>query len=183
MDINMTVADNVKRIREKKKMTLDTAAAVTGVSRSMLTQIEKGSVNPTISVLWKIANGYKVSFSSLVEENRKEMTFVPLASLNPVYEDEGKYVNYPIFPFNEDKLFETYRILIKQGGGLKAKPHLAESEEYVTVFSGQVEITVGEEVHLLKTGDSLHFYADQNHEYRNAGDGEAAMSMIICYVK
>ena len=46
---------------QQKKLTLDAAAGLTGVSRSMLAQIEKGEVNPTISVLWKIANGYKSS--------------------------------------------------------------------------------------------------------------------------
>ena len=67
MDVTNIVASNVKSIREQKKLTLDAAAELTGVSRSMLAQIEKGDVNPTISVLWKIANGYKVSFTSLVE--------------------------------------------------------------------------------------------------------------------
>ena len=68
MDVTKIVAGNAKRIREEKKLTLDAAAALTGVSRSMLAQIEKGEVNPTISVLWKMANGYKVSFTSLVED-------------------------------------------------------------------------------------------------------------------
>ena len=67
MDVTTVVSANIKNIREKKKLTLDAAAEITGVSRSMLAQIEKGDVNPTISVLWKIANGYKVSFTSLVE--------------------------------------------------------------------------------------------------------------------
>ena len=62
MDVTKCIAANVKAIREKKKLTLDSAAQATGVSRSMLAQIEKGDVNPTISVLWKIANGFKVSF-------------------------------------------------------------------------------------------------------------------------
>ena len=69
MDINLTVAQNIKHIREEKKLTLDAAASITGVSRSMLAQIEKGDVNPTISILWKIANGYKVSFTSLVDDH------------------------------------------------------------------------------------------------------------------
>lgn len=68
MDVNGVVAANVKAIRERKRLTLDAAAAATGVSRSMLAQMEKGEVNPTISVLWKIANGYKVSFTFLVED-------------------------------------------------------------------------------------------------------------------
>ena len=57
MDINNIVAENIKQIRNEKKLTLDAAAELTGVSRSMLAQIEKGDVNPTITVLWKIAVG------------------------------------------------------------------------------------------------------------------------------
>ena len=73
MDVTNIVAANARKLREQKKLTLDAAAAVTGVSRSMLAQIEKGEVNPTISVLWKIANGYKVSFTSLLENRGGEV--------------------------------------------------------------------------------------------------------------
>ena len=69
MDLQEIIGYNIKSIRERKKLTLDTAAKQTGVSRSMLAQIEKGDVNPTISVLWKIANGYKVSFTSLIDSH------------------------------------------------------------------------------------------------------------------
>ena len=70
LEINTVVAENAKRLREEKRLTLDEAARLTGVSRSMLAQIEKGDVNPTISMVWKIANGYRVSFTSLVEPAR-----------------------------------------------------------------------------------------------------------------
>ena len=55
MDLQKVIGNNIKEIRERRKLTLDAAARQTGVSRSMLAQIEKGDVNPTISVLWKIA--------------------------------------------------------------------------------------------------------------------------------
>ena len=61
MEINAVVSENARRLREEKRLTLDEAARLTGVSRSMLAQIEKGDVNPTISMVWKIANGYKVN--------------------------------------------------------------------------------------------------------------------------
>lgn len=48
------VSENARRLREEKRLTLDEAARLTGVSRSMLAQIEKGDVNPTISMVWKI---------------------------------------------------------------------------------------------------------------------------------
>ena len=92
MDINSAVSKNIKNIREKKKLTLDSASSVTGVSRSMLAQIEKGDVNPTISVLWKIANGYKVSFTELIENKDENADFISLSSVTPFIEDEGRYM-------------------------------------------------------------------------------------------
>lgn len=183
MDITNTIAANTKRIREQKKLTLDTAASVTGVSRSMLAQIEKGEVNPTISVLWKIANGYKVSFTSLVEEKSQGVSVVRQADLQPLKEDEGRYLNYPIFAFDEEKLFETYRIVIEAGGSLWAQPHLKGAVEYITVFTGQVEITVAGEGHRLCRGDSIRFCADVPHAYENSGEETAELSMIIYYGK
>ena len=73
MNVNDAISQNVRAARERKKLTLEKAAELTGVSRSMLAQIEKGEVNPTISVVWKIANGYKVSFTSLVESPQEEV--------------------------------------------------------------------------------------------------------------
>lgn len=181
MDITNTIASNTRRIREQKKMTLDTAASATGVSRSMLAQIEKGEVNPTISVLWKIANGYKVSFTSLVEEKNDTISVIRQADIQPLKEDGDRYLNYPIFPFNEQKLFETYRIVIKSGGSLSAQPHLRGAEEYITVFAGQINIIVGEERFQLSTGDSIRFDADIPHAYQNAGMETAELSMLIYY--
>lgn len=181
MDITNTVAANAKRIREQKKLTLDAAASITGVSRSMLAQIEKGEVNPTISVLWKIANGYKVSFTSLAEEKDDTVSVLRLADAQPLCEDEGRYLNYPIFAFDEQTLFETYRIVIEPGGSLSAQPHLKGAVEYITVFSGQVALTIaGDQLRLAK-GDSVRFHADVPHGYQNAGAETTELSMLIYY--
>lgn len=183
MDIQETIGKNIKEAREKKKLTLDAAAKLTGVSRSMLAQIEKGDVNPTISVLWKIANAYKVSFTSLTEDKSEAVSVYRQENMKPLSEDEGRYLNYPIFAFTEKTLFETYRIVIKQKGILSAQPHLKGAEEYITVFQGQVEITVGEEKFQLSRGDSIRFCADQPHIYENIGDENTELSMIIHYSK
>ena len=183
MEVTNLIAANVKGIRERKKLTLDAAAAATGVSRSMLAQIEKGEVNPTISVLWKIANGYKVSFTSLLESGGDSVSVARQGEIQPLSEDEGRYVNYPIFAFNEKTLFETYRIVIRPGGFLAAQPYLNGSEEYITVFCGKVEITVANERYLLGKGDSIRFLANVPHAYRNAGEETAELSMLIYYGK
>ena len=181
MDINTTVAQNVKRIREGKKLTLETAAQLTGVSRSMLAQIEKGDVNPTLSVLWKIANGFKVSFSSLIEPIEQQTSVLRAEETAPIVEDGGRFLNYPCFAFDERTLFETYRIRILPQGSLTAEAHLAGTEEFLTVFSGVLAVTAGEEHFVLQAGDSIRFRSDQPHSYQNPGETGTEISMILYY--
>ena len=181
MEIQNKIAFNVKDLRGKKGLTLDEAAKLTGVSRSMLAQIEKGDVNPTISVLWKIANGFKVSFSSLTENKTQQSEIIRFSDIKPLTELGDGYINYPIFPFQENRLFETYRIQIDIDGSLDANPHLAGTEEYITVFSGQIEVKTDTEIFQLNTGDSIHFKADVPHSYRNTGSEVAYLSMILYY--
>ena len=114
------IAANARAIREGKGLTLEAAAQLTGVSRSMLAQVERGEVNPTISLLWKISNGYRVSFTSLLESPGEPVTVLACGQGQPLEEDQGRFVNYPVFAFDEKKLFETYRIIIQPGGELAA---------------------------------------------------------------
>ena len=181
MELQKIIGANVKAIRERKKLTLDAAAQLSGVSRSMLAQIEKGDVNPTISVLWKIANGFKVSFTSLMDRHEAAPLLIRARDVKPLVEDEGRYLNYPAFPFQDGTLFETYRICIEPGGFLTAQPHMAGTEEYVTAFAGKIEICADNKSFELDEGDSLCFHADVEHSYRNICDNTVGLSMIIHY--
>lgn len=182
MEIQKAVARNIRQAREERRLTLEAAARLTGVSRSMLAQIEKGEVNPTISILWKIANGYKLSFTGLLDSGAGSL-LIRAGDVEPLVEDEGRYINRPAFPFQEGRQFESYRIEIKPGGFLSAQPHLEGAEEYITVFSGSCEVCAGEERFLLAEGDSLRFSADVPHSYRNTGDSVAFLSMLIYYAR
>lgn len=183
MDVMKIVAHNVKSIREQKNLTLNEASLLTGVSRSMLAQIEKGDVNPTLSVLWKIANGYKVPFTTMLEKKDDGICVVRQADTEPLQEDSGRYLNYPVFPFDERTLFELLRITIEPSGQLSSQPHLNGTEEYITVFAGEVEIGVKDERFLLEKGDSIRFMADVPHTYRNTGEGPVELSMLLYYHK
>lgn len=75
-DVQSIIARNVKLLREQKKLSLEKMAEVTNVSKTMIGQIERGESTPTITTLWKIANGLKVSFSELIYAPRPEIKFV-----------------------------------------------------------------------------------------------------------
>ena len=75
-DITLLVSQNLKKIRDEKKLSLDKLAELTGVSKSMLAQIERGESSPTIAVVWKIANGLKISFTSLLSAPQTDTQIV-----------------------------------------------------------------------------------------------------------
>ena len=65
--LSHNIAVNLKRIRTSKGMSLDVVAEQTGVSKSMLAQIERGTANPSIGVLGKIVSGLRLSFDELIQ--------------------------------------------------------------------------------------------------------------------
>ncbi len=181
MDVNRTIAGNFKKVREARKMSLDTVSRLSGVSKSMLGQIERGEVNPTISVLWKIANGLKISFTSFLERETEETEIVREQDIMPMMECGGLFINHPIFSFDEERRFEIYMIGMQPKCTFESSAHLSGTEEYITVFTGDAVVIINGREELLRKGDSIRFKADVAHGYRNDGDVPVAMSMILYY--
>ncbi|MCI8743256.1 MAG: helix-turn-helix domain-containing protein [Lachnospiraceae bacterium] len=169
--INLIVSNNIKLIRKDKNLSLDELARLSGVSKSMLAQIERGSGNPSLSTLWKIANGMKVPFDALVTRPKAPYEIVQLSDIDPVLGDGGNIRNYAIFPDDENRRFSIYYIEVESGCGWQSEPHLRGTVEFVTVFSGTLEIIQGEEhTFQIEKGGSIRFEADLVHSYRNAGE-------------
>ena len=84
--INLLVSKNIRRIRQEKDLSLDELSKLSGVSKSMLAQIERGSGNPSLSTLWKIANGMMVPFNTLVAQPRSPYEIVRLSEIDPITE-------------------------------------------------------------------------------------------------
>jgi transcriptional regulator with XRE-family HTH domain len=181
MNVNRTIADNFKKIRDARKMSLDTVSRLSGVSKSMLGQIERGEVNPTISVLWKIAIGLKISFTSFLERETEATEIVREKEIMPMVECGGLFINHPIFSFDEERRFEIYRIGMLPECTFESSAHLIGTEEYITVFTGEAIVIIDGREELLRKGDSIRFKADVAHGYRNDGDVSVEMSMILYY--
>ena len=179
--INRVVADNLKRLREARKLSLDAVSKRSGVSKSMLGQIERGDVNPTISTVWKIANGLKISFTELMSRPEAETEVVQSSDMEPLLEDDGRFRNYPLFPFDSERRFELFYIELDPGATLEAEPHPTGTQEFVTAFSGQLNISVGQERLSIERGCALRFRADRPHRYQNTSDEICRLSMVIHY--
>lgn len=179
--LNKLLAQNLKRLRDDQKLSLDKVAKLTGVSKSMLGQIERGEANPTISTVWKIANGMKVSFTALINKPQRETEIIRKNDIEPLTEGNGKYIAYPYFPYEDGRRFEMYRIDIERGGYLNADPHPDGTYEFITVFEGELTVRFDDEEHTLYEGEAIKFRADCNHFYHNSGEKKLQLSMVLYY--
>lgn len=180
-DLTLRVAENLKRIRGEKRLSLEKLAELTGVSKSMLGQIERGDSSPTIATVWKIANGLKVSFTSLLETPQADSTVIRRAEIKPLVQHSGKYRLYPLFPIQQGRRFEVYAIEIDKGGQLSAEAHPAGTQEFLTVFQGELAVRVDGQEYRAAAGDAIRFRADRPHSYHNPGSETARISLVINY--
>jgi transcriptional regulator with XRE-family HTH domain len=179
--MNLIIANNLRRLRDAKKLSLDRVAEVTGVSKSMLGQIERGESNPTVATVWKIAGGLKVSFTSLIHAPQPDTVVLERSAVEPLIEDGGKYRLYPFFPYEEGRTFEMYTVEMDRGSYLSADAHGEDTQEFITVFAGELTVRAGTEEFTVKSGDSIRFRADRPHAYHNSGDGLTRLAMVIHY--
>ncbi len=180
-DLNLLVAQNLKKIREEKKLSLDKLAELTGVSKSMLGQIERGESSPTIATVWKISNGLKVSFTTLINNPQPDTSLVRREAIHPMVEDGGRYRLYPYFPVEDGRRFEVYSIEIEPGGSLSAEAHAEGTHEFLTVFGGELTLSVGGQDYRVGKGDAIRFRADRPHTYRSTSEKLTRINLVIYY--
>lgn len=184
-DLAPVVGSNLRRLRGERGLSLEGLAKISGVSRAMLGQIELGQSAPTINVLWKIARALDLPFSALITAQRSVTgtRVLQAAKTKRLTSHDGSFSSRALFPFDEPRRVEFYELELKKGGLEVADPHAPGTRENLVVSKGSVEIVVDGVVHRLGAGDSVVFEADVPHSYKNAGDVDATMYLVMTYVE
>ena len=159
-------------------MSLDQAAEQTGVSKSMLAQIERGTANPSLGVLGKITSGLRIEFQTLINQPKQEYCLVIPENLIPTKELEAQYKVWTCFPFEDSQSVEVYRIDIEPGGVYVSGSHGEKTREYISVIDGTLTIDCYNHLQHIKKGQVYKFETDQPHIYRNDGMKKAS---CVCF--
>lgn len=158
-------------------MTLDGLAERTGVSRSMISLIERGESSPTAAVLDKLAAGLGVTLASLFAE-QKSAAASPLSRRadQQVWRDpESGYMrrnlSAPRFPSS----IELVEVVLPPGARVAYDTghRAATVHQQIWIIEGAIELTLGEETYRLGTGDCLSMRLDQLTLFRNLTDAPA----------
>ncbi len=182
-NIHTIVAHNLSQYRNNQQLSLSTVSKLTGVSKTMLNQIENGQSNPTITTLWKIANGLHIPISDLISNKNENIHCISKSDTIPIYNEHQTVIIYPYFPFNVDKQFEMFNMELEENVEMHSEGHHVGSEEYIIIHNGTLELDINGMTNTITKDDAIHFYSDVPHTYRNVGSERIHLTASIQYKK
>jgi len=154
----------LKVARQSKGMSLDAVSKLSGVSRSMVSQIERGESSPTISILWNLTKALQVDFAGLLDEAPDRRIQVLRNDVVPTIESHGSGCVIRILSAPEEAgRHEVYDLRFTKGGALHSQPHTQGTREHLTVIDGSLVVTSGETAEHLSAGDTAWYSADVAH--------------------
>ena len=171
----------VRELRLAKRLTLNDLAAASGVSRAMISKVERGEKNPTLVVAAGISEGLGVTLSQLVGiEERREIVVVPQDRRMVMRDPETGFERQLLSPTFGNRTVEFVRNVIPEGSTSgEFPPHKRGVQEYVVVERGRLAAVLGGEEYVLEKGDAVYFEADVTHRFDNAGSGECSYYLVI----
>ncbi len=177
------VCERVKELRKSRRWTLQQLASSSGVSRSMLSQIERGTANPTLAVAYRIALAFGISLAELVDtpDTTPQIDVVRADDRSHLFRDDSDCRIRTLSPLHLEKDVEFYEVCLAPGGKLQSAAHFEGTREFLTVAKGSVELVSGEERNELAQQDSAHFPADVPHEINNRAEGESMIFLVVIY--
>lgn len=181
MEINQILAVNLKHLRQEKNMTMGQLSKVSGISKAMLSDMEKGNSNPTINTIMKVATGLGVSYTRLMEPVEKDAALVTYDEAEPTVNDNQHFQVFCYYGTSPTRDFEIFRSELDPYSEHHSDGHREKSQEYLYLLQGVLELHTESDVYTLQPGDALMFEADQKHSYHNTGDERAVFIDINYY--
>ena len=177
----------IQRERKARGLTLEQLATLSGVSKSMLSQVERGEANPTFAVLWSLTRALKIDISDLIEggsaahRDDHAVELVSAASTPEIRNADGSCRLRILSPPKFAGETEWYDLEIAPLGSLDSAPHTAGAFEHFTAFTPGFEVTSGSSTQALKAGETARYPADVPHRITNSSKRAAKGLLVVLY--
>lgn len=178
------VGERIKALRQQHKLSLDDLSLRAGVSKSMLSQIERNQANPTVAVVWRLANALEVPLPELLGNPAQATpTIVTVAAhATPSLRTQDERCELRILgPVEMAGQFEWYELIVQPGGMLESQAHEPGTREHLSVLTGSLEVSAGQQTQRIKAGETARYAVDQAHAIRNTGKGVATGLLVVVH--
>jgi transcriptional regulator with XRE-family HTH domain len=162
-------------------LTLERLAERCGVSKSMLSQIERGQVNPTFAVVWNLSQvlGLDLNLLGRQGEEREVIQHEHAYSSPTRRSEDGLCELRMLSPTRTVLPVEWYEMTLATGGKLVSDAHAAGTFEHFSCLTGAVEVSTAGKSVTARAGDTLRYRADRPHTLSNAHDGESKGLLLV----
>lgn len=178
---SQALCQRVTQLRKQHRLTLDKLAAASGVSRSMLSQIERGQANPTLAVTFRIAQAFGISVGELVDQPWASSSIEVVHGDDPnnLFRSDDNCQIRTLSPLHMEKSTEFYELRLAPGASFSSAAHYEGTRELLTLAQGQAEVRSGDSLCKLGRGDSAHYRGDLTHRIDNTGSDELIGYLVV----
>ncbi|WP_119387853.1 helix-turn-helix domain-containing protein [Taklimakanibacter lacteus] len=170
--------------RKARNLTLAELAQVSGVSRSMLSEIERGDANPTYGTLWHLTRALGLDITSLISGASEEARAIDHQTEHstPVIRGaDGTCTLQILSPASMVSATEWYLLNFEPNGRLVSEPHAAGTIEHLHCTEGEISVTSGVSRTLLRAGETARYAADVEHGLVSTGAVGARAFLVVTF--
>lgn len=178
------VGEALAALRAKRALSLDELSRRAGVSKSMLSQIERNQANPTVAVVWRLAHALGVEISELLEGAKPAQAgidWVQAHATPSLASPDGLARLRILGPIDLAGQYEWYELIVQPGGVLASQAHEPGSREHLSLLSGELSVEAGAHRQHLQLGETARYAADQAHAIRNTGSSLAVALLVVLH--
>jgi XRE family transcriptional regulator, regulator of sulfur utilization len=179
------VGARLAALRNEHQLSLDELSRRAGVSKSMLSQIERAQANPTVAVVWRLSHALGVPIGDLlgspVLPAPPRIELVTADATPSMGHPDGSVSLRILGPIDLAGRFEWYELQLRPAGALVSQAHEPGSREHLTVQAGALEVTAGQEVQRVRAGETARYAVDQPHAIRNTGKTVASALLAVVH--
>ena len=176
----LNIGSRLGDLRKRKQMTLDQLSSKSGVSKSILSQIERNISNPTVSTMMRIADALEETLSGFfmnIDEGKSSP--IETSKETPNISSKDGLCELSILGAGETvSWLQWYVLTMKPKGKLPSKSHGSNTFENITVISGEVVVHLKKQSETLKAGDTFRFPTNQEHTLMNKSKTISKVLMI-----
>jgi len=180
-DLNLMIAARLKAARNARGMTLDQLAQSSGVSRAMISKIERAEASPTAALLARLCATLGQSLSMFFAKADASAPLTRRAD-QPVWRDpQTGYLRRAVSSPGTSSRIDLVEVELPAGALVEfpTQPVQRDQWQYIWLFDGLIELTVGETVYRLAPGDCLYMTVGDVRAFRNPTDRPARYAVII----
>ena len=180
VEVTEKLGKTIRRLRQAYNYSLGDLSEQSGVAKSIISQIEKNETNPTLGTLYKLARALNSPIEDILRGDDAPALIEKLgpAGTPLLLSEDGRCRLRIIGWIRTVELVQWYYLEAEPGGALESEPHPSGSIENLTMLSGAVSITVGEEQFRLSAGETARYSGDRPHRITNEGDVLATALMV-----